>query len=394
MAFSKNSEMWIDRQLVRFPWIGWGLGVACVIFFVITLMVDRGSNGAVARGNQKNPEHAVIDLSKIGTGPLSLKGSGTSPMLIALATQLAMLGKSHLPDRLAPSVLLGISGSQEQCKLSVGEKLFLKIDENTRAVEFSALPQEVALTATAIESDKAVFTIEPCALFPQEALRTFSLKRKGALPIQHAFPPLLAFQNAIFWGPDLLIEQYGGKEFGLLKGSVKVELSDGNAPYFLYMKEGELLSWNEGRWQQRGISGGENAFAKVTAVSVQQVDVQVCEESGFNSSDVKIMRARGGPNGPQGALLTEVHRRSNSEVAASIGKKRMILKEGDWVLKGKHGWRKIGSLRGIDACLSHELRGELFIFDRIEGDQLIGNVFDEMRTSQTPIRIPLKRGKN
>jgi len=383
--------MWIDKQLVRFPWAAWVLALLCLVVFVISVTADRGGKRVGEMNIQKSSESATFDLNKIGTGPLRLKGSGASPLLIALTHRLAMLGKSHLPGSSAPTVLLGISGSQEQCKVSLGESLFLTVDENTQQVEFSSSPQELVIKATAIDGDKAVFTIEPCTLFPEEALRTFSIKKEGSLLLEQGFPPLMALESSLFWGPDLLIEQYGGAEFGLLKGHVKIELPDGNHSYFLYVKEGALLSWNGERWHQQGDSEGGSAFAKVTSITQQQLTIQVYEGAGFTSSPVKIMRMTASPAGPQGALLSNVHRRSNSEVTGSIGKKRMILKEGDWVLKGKHGWRKIGSLRGIDACLAHELRGELFIFDRIEGDQLIGNIFDEMRTSQTPIRIPLKK---
>ena len=386
--------MWIDRQLTRFPWAGWCIGPACAIFFMIFLSLPRSDQAEVTADSQINLEQVATGLNAIGTGPLRLKGSGASPMLITLTSQLAMLGKSHRPESNNSSVLLGLTGSSKQRQVRVGESLYLKVDERTKAMEFSESPQEVILRPQAIDAESVTFDIEPCALFPRETLRIFTLKKQGSLQAPEGFPPVLALQDSLFWGPDLLIEQYGGEEFGRLKGHAKLELFEGKESYFLYVKEGELLTWKEGRWQQEEIAEKGDAFARVNVYSHQLIELEVWDETGFASRAVRLKPAWGPRPGAIQAVLTEVHRRSNSEVTAAFGKKRMILKEGDWVLNGKHGWRKIRSLHGIDACLSHDLRGELFIFDRIEGDQLIGNLFDEMRTTQTSIRIPLKRGNS
>ena len=85
--------------------------------------------------------------------------------------------------------------------------------------------------------------------------------------------------------------------------------------------------------------------------------------------------------------------RSSSQVAWTIGKRRFILKEGDWLLKVGRSWRNLKTEKDIEDCLSHRLKGELFIFDSIEKQQgkvfVKGHLFDEMRTHVTELKIPV-----
>lgn len=68
-----------------------------------------------------------------------------------------------------------------------------------------------------------------------------------------------------------------------------------------------------------------------------------------------------------------------------------MLKEGDWWLKTKSGWRSLRTLADLEAYLDHQIRGELFVFDTVAIEQgkavLKGRYFDEMRTEMQPIAL-------
>ena len=79
--------------------------------------------------------------------------------------------------------------------------------------------------------------------------------------------------------------------------------------------------------------------------------------------------------------------RSNTQLSCLLGKKRVIIKQGDWLLRTAHGWRNLRRTEDIEDCLFHRIKGDLLIFDSIDKQQgkiaLMGNC------SIAPVSMPL-----
>ncbi len=83
-------------------------------------------------------------------------------------------------------------------------------------------------------------------------------------------------------------------------------------------------------------------------------------------------------------VITSVRPRSGSEITCQLGKRRVIVKEGDWWVKTDRRWRSLKTAEDLEAFLHHDIQGELFIFEKIENMKgktiLKGRCFDKMRT--------------
>ena len=89
--------------------------------------------------------------------------------------------------------------------------------------------------------------------------------------------------------------------------------------------------------------------------------------------------------------------RSSTQVSCLFGKKRLIVKKGDWLVRTASGWRNLRRAEEIEDCLYHRLKGELFIFDSIEKEQgkwtMHGHLFDIQRYFATPVSLPIDSEK-
>jgi hypothetical protein len=97
------------------------------------------------------------------------------------------------------------------------------------------------------------------------------------------------------------------------------------------------------------------------------------------------------------AMPSKIRLRSASQVSCALGKRRVILRVGDWLLKTPTGWRNLRRTDEIQSYLSHRLKGELLIFDAIEKEQgnwvMKGHLFDETRTQQLPLTLSIDAEK-
>jgi hypothetical protein len=96
-------------------------------------------------------------------------------------------------------------------------------------------------------------------------------------------------------------------------------------------------------------------------------------------------------------LISAARPRAASELSCVLGKRRVVLREGDWWLKTTAGWRHLKKLGEIEDYLEHRTRGELFIFESIameKGKAVIkGQCFDTMRTQMQPIVLNVSTDK-
>jgi len=127
------------------------------------------------------------------------------------------------------------------------------------------------------------------------------------------------------------------------------------------------------------------------------MDIEMWDETGFQYLEIKLpLETPPRLQCQMEQMPSSIRMRTSSQVSCLIGKRRVIVREGDWLLKTATGWRNLKTREEIDAVLEHRLRGQLLVFDHLEregGSILKGYLFDEMRTQQLPFSLPIAEKK-
>jgi hypothetical protein len=195
------------------------------------------------------------------------------------------------------------------------------------------------------------------------------------------------------WAPDLFLHQWGGEEYRDLSAKQKVEID--NKIYFLSV--GDLLYFDGGEWKVGKSALDDAPLAKLISKSGQQMTFEVWNSTGYGSSIVSIDLQSS--RAPEKAVesITSVRPRSSSEITCQLGKRRVIVKEGDWWVRTDRRWRSLRTAEDLEAFLHHDIQGELFIFEKIENMKgktiLKGRCFDKMRTESLPLSLVVNTEK-
>lgn len=334
----------------------------------------------------KLPQRKKQNYEEIGWGPLSLNGLRSQGPLPFLTKELVVLGKNDRPDS-QRSFLLGLNSSQEEIMVAERQPIFLvKGDDDKWHFSLSKTPLCVSAAVSDNDNDKVVVHVTSSEEEGSFALRAFDKTGDNI----EKMPYVKALQNAKFWGPDLLIQNYGGRDYRDLLKKNKVEVSG----RIYFVGEGDLLVWKEGEWKEASYQNIPPLvpIAKVVRQTSSGVQFQIWDESGFH----KILSHKSLENSQKTGhkaeeLFSSVRVRTPTEITCLLGKRRVILREGDWWLKMDSGWKKLKTVSDIEDYLDHRLRGELFIFESIAADKgkvvLKGNSFDMMRTEMQPLSL-------
>ncbi|MBI2810776.1 MAG: hypothetical protein HYX67_08120 [Candidatus Melainabacteria bacterium] len=231
----------------------------------------------------------------------------------------------------------------------------------------------------------------------------FIVSPQGGVPAKYNSSQHVCMQElkaARSFSNDLLLKKYGGREYASWQEKAVLELSQNASTYACFVSAGDYLVYDAGEWK---ISSFENLkpdcpVAAVKSVTPRGVDVEAWDETGFYPLPLHIEAEQGGrfQLKPE-AMPTSIRLRSGTQISCAFGKKRVILRQGDWLLKTATGWRNLRRTEEIDNFLNRRLKGELMIFDAIEKDQgrlvMKGNLFDETRTQVQAVTFPIEAEK-
>jgi hypothetical protein len=142
----------------------------------------------------------------------------------------------------------------------------------------------------------------------------------------------------------------------------------------------------------------DSPVALVKSISGKAVDIEAWDETGLYPIQLKIEPAVAENFSLKPEMTPSAIRlRSGNQVSCAFGKKRAILKKGDWLLKTANGWRNLRRSEEIDQYLHHRLRGELFVLDAIEKEQgrsmIKGHLFNASRTQMHTLALPVETEK-
>lgn len=405
MIIANTSRITLDlflRYTTRFLW---GLCVFVALSFLVfyskSFQKEKLSEGNVTAGvSLRNKNYSLI-----GSGSLALNQELFSGYLSILSHQISLLASNSRPDaqQEESGLLMTLKGSQEEKHIRSGEKIYLQglIEKNSfEPVRFANGVTPLWIIPTQVDRTSTLIEIGVLEENHEESRAQFVLDSSFKVS-----PDLLGkkcFQmlsSAKWWGVDTLFSQYGGKEYSDFRNKQKIELFAAD-PYFLFFSEGDYLQWIEGEWKRIELkdSQSELPLAYIKEVHFNQMEIEAWDVGGGEPLQIKIsLEPTSNLTYRLESLPTSFRVRSSTQVTCLFGKRRVILKQGDWLLKTDTGWHVLKNLNEIEACLDHKIKGELFIFDSLQKESgsvaLIGNLFNDMRTQCQPVNIPIIKDK-
>jgi hypothetical protein len=353
---------------------------------------------------------SAFPYEAIGTGGLALCSRPALGWVSRLSDEVILLSYNSRPDidSKDASILIFLKNGKEQLTVSNGKSVYLKESEQGKGLHVSETA--TSLWVKPLLLDSGAILIEAGRKFVDangqvgEEKGQFILAQQGGIPAR--FNPtqqifIKVFRSARNFSNDALIQKYGGREYALWKDKAVLELSSGSSTYALFVSSGDYLIYEEGEWRVAVCEELKNdrPVAYVKSVSQKAVEIEVWDEIGFYPLQIKVEAAvRDRLQIKPEVMPSKVRLRSASQVSCVLGKRRMILKQGDWLLKTQTGWRNLRRAEEIEQYLNHRLKGELFIFDAIEKERgqsfMKGHFFDETRTEVESLTVPIDAEKS
>jgi hypothetical protein len=369
-------------------WLPQGLLLLIAFLFSIFWLLSLGPQNHENSSSPRSLSLPSIDYIKVGKGPFAISSKGVSAEFEPLVKELVVLGKNTRPDSGALStVCLGFKTSGAQQQLVSGQKLFLA--EQGNSYRFTEEKTDLSILPLPMTGEKVLLQIETPDK-KEEMILTSSALFERSLDDEIYVQSL---KKGKMWAPDLFLHQWGGEEYRDLSVKHKVEID--NKVYFLSV--GDLLSWDGDEWKIGNPVLEDAPVAKLLSTSGHEMTFEVWNPSGYISSRINLVLQ--GSKAPQKAeeVITSIRPRSPSEITCQLGKRRVIVKEGDWWVKTDRRWRSLKTAEDLEAFLHHDIQGELFIFEKIENTKgkiiLKGRCFDKMRTESLPLSLVVNTEK-
>ncbi len=404
--------MHVDRWLKQSTYLAaLFLGVLCVVLLLFILVYPRqGKEMPVYGGAAQKTGRFIFPYEAIGSGGLALQPRHALGWISRLADELVLIAYNSRPDVASKDakILISLKNGKEQLALPNGRTLYLKESEQGKGLHSSS--EATGLWAKPILLENGAVLIEAGRKLVSkdghigEEKGQFVVAGQGGVPSRYN-PGNQSFAKELKSGRgfahDLLIQRYGGREYESWREKAVLVLPREHATYGCFVSPGDYLLYDGVEWHISALEElkFDQPVAYVKAVSAKAIDIEVWDETGFFPLQFKIeMEKQGGSQVKPEMLPSAIRLRSESQVSCAFGKRRIILKQGDWLLKTEAGWRKLRRTEEIQQYLHHRLTGDLLIFDGIEKEQgrsvMKGHLFDETRTHVQPLSLPIEADKN
>ncbi|MEN9343961.1 MAG: hypothetical protein RLZZ453_748 [Chlamydiota bacterium] len=338
----------------------------------------------------------------IGQGPLSLRPSSFVGWVSSIGDQLQLLSYNSRPDQLPKetSLVFQLKQDKQIHTTQNGKVIFLKELSEGKGLQISDTPSDLWIKPILIDGMTALVE----AGRGQAGEKGQFITNFQGTAVRYPFSPqecVVPFKNGTAFSNDLVIHRYGGKEFSGWNQKVCLELRGKEGSYALRVSAEDYLIYKNGEWEVCSFDQlkKECPIGQVTSVSERGVEIVLWDNTGLSpwKGRIDLKKIQRPPFGAE-ALPANPQFRTASQITASFGKKRLILKPGDWLIRGQSGWRHMRTLTDLPLYLQRRLIGDLFVFEGIEKDAqgkstLKGMLFDESRTYMQPVNVPISSDK-
>lgn len=412
MLIFPSSKYQIDKCLdqgVRLSFFA--IAVLCLTLALFFLLYPWKYSESIWRegGLKQKSDSTLFAYEAIGSGGLALHPRHALGWVSRLADELTLLAYSSRPDTTSKEaqMLISLKNGKEQLTLLNGQQLYLKEAQQGRGLMSSEQASPLWIKPILLENGTVL--IEACRKLTSKEGKTgeekgeFIVSPQGGVParyssLQQSF--MKELKAARSFPQDLLIQKYGGREYATWNEKIALEFGSGASTYACFVSHGDFLLYEAGEW--RVVSSDELRndcpIAQVKSASGKGVEIEAWDKTGFSPVMVKTEAEKSARFQPKPEIMPSgIRLRSSTSVSCAFGKKRMIVRQGDWLLKTATGWRNLRRTEEIEHYLQHRLKGELFIFDAIEKEQghlvLKGHLFDESRSQMQPLSLPIEVDK-
>jgi len=402
------SRLPIDRwlkQSVHCAAVSLGVfALGMLVFFFAYPWKSEGFRSEAQRASSMGGQ-VVFPHEAIGSGALALRPRHALGWISRLSDELALIAYNSRPDISSADakILMALKNGKEQLTLSSGGALYLRESEQGRGLHASEEATGLWVKPILLESG-AVLVEAGRKLVSQEGgageeVGQFLVAQQGGIPARYNPTQLQCvkeLKGARGFSQDLLIQKYGGREFASWSDKVVLEMAGEGGVYALFVAAGDYLQYDGGQWHILALEElkKESPVAHIKVASRMGCEIQAWDETGFYPVPIKIEMQKPGQIQMKPDSMPSVARlRSASQISCALGKRRVIIRQGDWLLNTPTGWRNLRRSEEIEHYLHHRLKGELLIFDGIEKEQgrsvMKGHLFDVTRTHVQPFAIPI-----
>jgi hypothetical protein len=353
---------------------------------------------------------------KIGTGPLALQWIQPTVELPDLREEIIYYGKNGRPDIQLGRTLFHISLKSTSASKSAaeGEKTYLVYQKGVYSFSPHNRPTSLWLEMTPLSSDasnseylniivtmksedgKVITTPDSSHLFTVKATEV-----KNPLSAGWELPggtrvdgSLLARQRARYIGPDLFLEKHGGEEFSYVMGRDRIDFMDNDTTYSCFVKEGDFLIWKDKRWEMPKPDEDTTSYPLLVIKKMDDklIFLELWEADGKGKLQLNLVKIKMHEPLPEVAgEFKFVGAKTWSQFIVECRGKRMTLRQDDWLVLDKDGWKKMETPEQIDAYVAGTLQGPLFVLEKMikkEGRSvLMGHLFNFSRTEMKEIEL-------
>lgn len=360
------------------------------------------------------PKSAYEDIGQVGC---QLKFAPITLQLPDLRSQLVYHGRNGRPDaQLEKPVLhFGFANNSNSFTVAVGEKAYLKYDRTRVPAQYVCQTEgetplwiEVdiqgndAVVAVAMRDENGNLIRDPTSL-AEFTLNEREVARTGGrvweMDKWRVDGSLLARQKARWMGKDSFLARHGGDEFKELAEKHRIDFSDDDANYSLYVGPNDCAIWDEGKWKvvQPGAQSLKHPLMTVKKIDDRIMTFELWDVGGKQKIPLTLIRI----NEPWTYQNLQekfvfLGARTRSQYIFEIDDQRILLSPKDWLLQTEEGWIKLATAQQIDDYVDRKLTGVLFVFDgvvREEGRQILkGVVFNSARNEMQELDIPVQQG--
>lgn len=333
----------------------------------------------------------------IGSSALALNEYHTSSWARRIANELLVLGYNTRPDQQS-SVVIAFSLNKGKKSFTAKNEELIFLEESKEGLAYSE--KKTALWIQPILLTNGAILIKVSRQFHStEQNAEFISSSSGLLQMSND-DFMQQLQNSSYLSFDLLIQHYGGPRFAGWEEKGTLKCMDQMQSYACFVSEADLLVFKDQRWQVASLATKTQGLplARVKKLLPQQMQLEVWDEKGFCSSLIEIpLQKKTSKRTKIEIPFTKIRMRSSTQISCSLGKKRLFLKQGDWLFKTPSGWYRLDKPRDIEDYVYHRLIAEVFIFDAIVKEKgccfMKGTLFDETRMQMQQVQLPIQTEK-
>ena len=406
---SMHIDRWLKQSTqVAAIFVCW-LGAVLILFCILYPMGSKEMS--IPKEMAQKAGRLLFSYEAIGSGGMALRPHHALGWVSRLADELVLIAYNSRPDVDAKEtkVLIAMKNGKEQLAVPNGRTIYLKESEQGKGLHPSS--DVTGLWAKPILLENGAVLIEAGRKLVSkdgqvgEEKGQFVVAGQAGVPSRYSpagQPFAKELKSARVFFHDLLLQKYGGREYKSWCDKWVLQLESDHSTYACFVSAGDYLLYDKGEWQVSSLEDlkAERPVARVKGISGRAIEIEAWDEIGYCCLPMKIEMEKHEGRFPvkSETMPTAIRLRSGTQVSCALGKRRVILRQGDWLLKTSTGWRNLRRSEEIEQYLHHRLKGELFIFDFIEKEQgktvMKGHLFDETRTQMQSISLPIETESN